>query len=193
MRLQYGRAPALLRGPIWQSSWREAALTWASLAQTCLATSLPAQEGAGCARLGQATGAFLTSATLMPCLCTSAPGGLGEGLGPVAGTVPRVPAGRTPSEEREGQVQGSSTGCLAAQTQRHTESTRLPGPLAGVCSPAHPEADSVGAQQLRHTRSFPSTLVPSRDVCSWLGPAPACVASLPHPSSGEAAETCRRR
>ena len=58
MRLQYGRAPALLRGPIWQSSWREAALTWASLAQTCLATSLPAQEGAGCARLGQATGAF---------------------------------------------------------------------------------------------------------------------------------------
>ena len=36
-------------------------------------------------------------------------------------------------EGREGLVQGSSSGCLAAQTQRGTESTRLPGPLAGVC------------------------------------------------------------
>ena len=31
---------------------------------------LPSQEGAGCARLGDATGAFLTSAPLLPCLCT---------------------------------------------------------------------------------------------------------------------------
>ena len=36
MPLQYGRALALLRAPIWQSSWREAALPGASLAQTCL-------------------------------------------------------------------------------------------------------------------------------------------------------------
>ncbi|MES8409077.1 hypothetical protein U6S10_12350, partial [Cutibacterium acnes] len=63
-------APALLRGPIWQSCWREAALPWASLAQTCLTARLPSQEGAGCARLGDATGAFLTSAPLLPCLCT---------------------------------------------------------------------------------------------------------------------------
>ena len=28
-----------------------------------------------------------------------------------------------------------SSGCLAAQIQRHTESTRLPGPLAGVSAP----------------------------------------------------------
>ena len=70
VRLQYGRAPTLLRGPIWQSSWREAALPWASLAQACLAARLPAQEGAGYARLGDATGAFLASAQLLPCLCT---------------------------------------------------------------------------------------------------------------------------
>ena len=30
----------------------------------------PAQEGAGCPRLGDATGAFLASAPLLPCLCT---------------------------------------------------------------------------------------------------------------------------
>ena len=70
VRLQDGRAPALLRGPIWQSCWREAALPWASLAQTCLAARLPAQEGAGCERLGVSTGAFLTSAPLPPRLCT---------------------------------------------------------------------------------------------------------------------------
>ena len=70
---------------------------------------------------------------------------------------------------------------LAAQTQRRTECTRLPWPLTGVCSPAHPEADSLGAQQLPHTRSFPSALLPSRDVCSWLGPAPACLGSRPQP------------
>ena len=70
VRLQDGRAPALLRGPMWQSCWREASLPWASLAQTCLAARLPAQEAAGCARLGDATGAFLASAPLLPCLCT---------------------------------------------------------------------------------------------------------------------------
>ena len=36
MRLQYGRALALLRAPIWQSFWREAARPGARLAQTCL-------------------------------------------------------------------------------------------------------------------------------------------------------------
>ena len=68
-----------------------------------------------------------------------------------------------------------------AMTQRRTECTRLPGPLAGVCSPAHPEADSLGAQQLPHTRRLPSALLPSRDVSSWLAPAPACLGSLPQP------------
>ena len=82
---------------------------------------------------------------------------------------------------KEGLVPGSSSGYLAAQTQRHTECTRLAGPLAVVCSPAHPEVDSLGAQQLPHTRSFPSALLPSRDVCSWLGPAPACLGSRPQP------------
>ena len=35
----------------------------------------------------------------------------------------------------EGQQQGSFSGCLTAQTQRQTESTRFQGPLAGFCSP----------------------------------------------------------
>ena len=81
----------------------------------------------------------------------------------------------------EGQVQGFFSGCWAAQIQRRSECTRLLGPLAVVCSPAHPEADSLGAQQLPHTRRFPSALLPSRDVCSWLGPAPACLGSRPQP------------
>ena len=67
---QNGRAISLLRGPIWQSPRRAIALTWASLAQTCLAAMVIAQEGAGCARLGDATGTFLASAPLLPCLCT---------------------------------------------------------------------------------------------------------------------------
>ena len=96
-------------------------------------------------------------------------------------TLPRAPAGRALSEGREGQVQGCFIGCLDAQTERHTESTRLPGPLAGVCNPAHPEADFMGAQQLPYTLSFPSALLPSRDVYSWLGPAPACLGSRPQP------------
>ena len=70
MPLQYGRALALLRAPIWQSSWREAALPGASLAQSCLAFRLPLQEGAGSRSLGVATGAFLASAPILPCLCT---------------------------------------------------------------------------------------------------------------------------
>ena len=105
----------------------------------------------------------------------------------MACTLPRAPAGRALCERRKGLVQGSSSRCLAAQTQRCTECTRLPGSLAGVCSPTHPEADSLGAQQLPHTRSFPSALLPSRDVCSWLGPAPACLGSAHSPSSGQAA------
>ena len=70
VRLQYGRALALLRAPIWQRFWREAARPGARLAQTCLAFRLPPQEGARCVRLGDATGAFLASAMLLPCLCT---------------------------------------------------------------------------------------------------------------------------
>ena len=80
-------------------------------------------------------------------------------------TLPRVSAVRALSEGREGQLHGSSSGCLAAQIQRRTESTRLPGPLAGVFSPARTEADSVGAETVYDRRRFPSTLLPSRDMC----------------------------
>ena len=90
----------------------------------------------------------------------------------MACTLPRAPEVKALSEGREGLVQGSSSGCWAAQTRYRTECTSLPGPLAGVCSPAHPEAVSLGAQQLPHTLSFPSALLPSKDVCSWLAPSP---------------------
>ena len=90
----------------------------------------------------------------------------GRALGPVSCTLPRAPGGRDLCQGKEGLVQGSFSRCLTAQTQRQTECTRLPGPLAGVCSPAHPEADSLGAQQLPHTRTFPSALLPSRDMYS---------------------------
>ena len=93
---------------------------------------------------------------------------------------------------RESSVRGkgrASAGLLQRLLSRpdsaQTEGTRLPGPLAGVCSPAHPEADSLGAQQLSHTRSFPNAPLPSRDVCSWLGPAPACLGSHTAPAQGK--------
>ena len=60
-------------------------------------------------------------------------------------TLPRAPAVRALSEGSEGQHQGSFSGCLAAQSNPLTESTRFQGPLAGFCSPTLPEADSVGA------------------------------------------------
>ena len=50
-------------------------------------------------------------------------------------TLPRAPAVKALSEGSEGQQQGSFSGCLAAQTKLRTESTRLPGPLAGVFCP----------------------------------------------------------
>ena len=96
-------------------------------------------------------------------------------------TLPRASAVRALSEGREGQLQGSSSGCLDAQIQRRKESTRLPGPLAGVFIPGHPEADSVGAQKVYDRGRFPSTLLPSRDMCRWLGPYPACLGSRPQP------------
>ena len=50
-------------------------------------------------------------------------------------TLPRGPAVRALSEAREGHLHGSSSGCLAAQTQHRTESTRLPGPWLGSAAP----------------------------------------------------------
>ena len=99
------------------------------------------------------------------------------------------------SEEREGKLQGSSSGCLAAQIQRCTESTRLPGPLAGVFSPGLPEADSVGAQKLYDRGRFPSTLLPSRDMCRCFWADPACLCSRPQPQlrgSRPSGKTCWR-
>ena len=94
-------------------------------------------------------------------------------------TLTRAPVVRALSEGSEGQKQGSFCGCLAAQTQRHTENTRLPGPMAGVCIPGQPKSVSVGALRVCDRRRFPSTLLPSRDMCRWLGPDPACLGSRP--------------
>ena len=96
-------------------------------------------------RLGNATGAFLASALPLPCLCTLVPSVLEEGLG--AGGLHTAKGSSSESSVRGklGQQQGSFSGCLAAQSQRRTESTRFQGSLAGFCSPTLPEADSVGA------------------------------------------------
>ena len=109
------------------------------------------------------------------------PGVLREGLGDGGLHTAKGSSRESSVRGKERQVQGTSSGCLATKTQRRTECTSFPGPEAGVCSPANPEADSLGAQQLPHTRSFPSALLPSRDVCSWLGPAPACLGSRTQP------------
>ena len=81
VRLQYGRALALPRAQIWQGSPLKAVRPGASLAQICLAFRLPPQERAGSRSLGDATGAFLASAPILPCLCTYVPVLLKEGLG----------------------------------------------------------------------------------------------------------------
>ena len=96
-------------------------------------------------------------------------------------TLPRAPAVRALSEEREGQLKDSSSGCVAGQTQRRSESTRLPGPLAVVFSPAHLEAESVFAQEVHDRRRFPTSLLPSRDMRRWFGPDPACLGSRLQP------------
>ena len=105
VHLQYGRAPALLRGPIWQSSWLEVALSWERLAQTCLAARLPAQEGAGCARLGDALAPSWPQLRSCLAFAPRPQASLGRSQGPVACTQPRAPAMRALSEGREGQLQ----------------------------------------------------------------------------------------
>ena len=46
--------------------------------------------------------------------------------------------------------------------------------------------DGVCAQQVREIGRFPSTLLPSRDMCRWFGPDPACLGSRPQPKLREA-------
>ena len=106
-------------------------------------------------------------------------------------TLPRASAVRALSEGREGPLQGSSSGCLAAQIQRHTESTRLPGPLAGVFSPAHTEADSLGAQKVYDRRRFPSTLLPAETCAGGWGLILRVWVPAHSPNSGEAAPEAR--
>ena len=53
-----------------QTSGREAALVWASLAQRFPASSVLARAGAGCGSVGDVTGAWLASAPLSPSLWT---------------------------------------------------------------------------------------------------------------------------
>ena len=83
-------------------------------------------------------------------------------------TLPRVSAVRALSEGREGQLQVSSSGCLAAQIQRLTESNRLPGPLAGVFSPARTEADSWAPRQCM-TDVGSLALSSPAETCVWEG------------------------
>ena len=101
-------------------------------------------------------------------------------------TLPRAPAVRAVSEGRGGQLDYSSRCCLGVKTQRHTESTRLSGPLGGVCSHT-PEAHSVGAKPGPDRRRFPSSLLPSPDRSGGLSLTLRVWAPAHSPSSGEAA------
>ena len=56
MSFHTGGAPDLLPGMIPQNPGPEDALPWVSLAKTCLASSVPSWEGAGCGSVGDGTG-----------------------------------------------------------------------------------------------------------------------------------------
>ena len=40
---------------------------------------------------------------------------------------------------------------------------------------------TISRSSFNERRRFPSTLLPSRDMCRWLGPYPACLGSRPQP------------
>ena len=104
-------------------------------------------------------------------------------------TLPRAPAVRTLSEGREGQLQGSSSVCLDAQIQRRKESTRLPGPLAGVFIPGHPEDEFVGAQNV-YDKVGSLALSSAAETCAGVWGLILRVWVPAHsPNSGEAAPT----
>ena len=185
--LQDGRAAALVRGPIWQSCCREAALPWASIAQTCLDARLFAQEGAGCARLETP----LASSWPQLCSCLAfAPrpqASFRRALGPVACTLPRAAAGRALCQGKEGLVPGSARSCLAAQTQRCPECTRLPSPLAGDCRPHTRRLTPwVPSRCLTHVASLALSSTAETCAAGWGLPLRAW-APAHSPSSGQAA------
>ena len=95
-------------------------------------------------------------------------------------TLPRAPTVRALSEGREGQQQGSFSGCLAAQTKLRTESTRFQGPWLGFASPHSQRLTPwVPRKCVRDVGSL--ARFPSRDICRWLEPDPACLGSRPQP------------
>ena len=101
--------------------------------------------------------------------------------------------------------EGASSRCVAAQTQRCTECTRLPGSLgawctpctrlpgslAGVCSPTHPEADSLAPSScLTHVASLALSSPAETCAAGWGLPLRAW-APAHSPSSGQAAPELR--
>ena len=66
----------------------------------------------------------------------------------------------------------------------HEEHQAPRAPGWGLQTPT-PEADSVGAKQVHDRRRFPSTLLPSTDMCQWLGPEPASLGPAHSPNSGK--------
>ena len=85
---------------------------------------------------------------------------------------------------------GTQTGRIRPEPLAHVsagqESAREPTSVIHLL-----EADSVGAQQVHDRRRFPSTLLPSTDMCRWFGPDPACLGSRPQPQLREAAPEAR--
>ena len=105
----------------------------------------------------------------------------------MSSTLPRAPAVRALSEGREGQLDGSSSGCLATQIQHPTESTRLPGPMGGLCSATPREGNSIHPRKgLRDVGSLELSY-PAEMCAGGLGLPLSFWAPAHSPSSGETA------
>ena len=104
-----------------------------------------------------------------------------EGLG-----IAEFRTSKGSSSENSVRGKGRATAGLLQRLLGHRDSAphgehqapRAPG--WGLLS-GHPEDDFVGAQKVYDRGRFPSTLLPSRDMCRCLGPDPACLGSCPQP------------
>ena len=105
----------------------------------------------------------------------------GQGLGAGGLTTAKGPGSESSVRGKGRASAGLLQRFLCRQGSAPHGQNQDPRPLTGVCSPAHQEADSLGAQQVHDRRRFPSTLLPSTDMCRWFGPDPACLGSRPQP------------
>ena len=88
--------------------------------------------------------------------------------------------------EGKGNWKASPAGAWPHRLSAARKAPGSQGPWVGDAAP-HREAESVFTLQVLERWSFLSALFPSRDVCRWFGPAPACLSSCLQPQLREAA------